>query len=250
MKSYDAITKTEKQIAKNISGKFRFKFNGSRALMFHFKRNDKHPLAKRTFIHPGMLHSSSELNFLKEKVNAKTEPWISAWNELRESPAAQRSYKMAPQNHVARGPYNKPDIGATAFMKDGAAAYTMALQWIVLDDPTYAEKAIEIINGWSQALDSITMGDRKLLIGMAGIHYLNAAEIIKHTYKGWPEKEQKVFESMILNIWYPVIQDFQPSYNGNWDAAIGQTMLCIGIYLDRHDIFDRAYEHLLKGNSI
>lgn len=249
VKSYDAITKTEKTIAKNISGNFQFKFNGSRALMFHFKRNDKQSSVKRRFIHPGMLHSISDLNFLKNKVNAKSEPWLSAWNELRKSPAAQLSYKMSPQNHVARGPYNKPDIGATSFLKDGAAAYTMALQWIVLGDRSYAKKAIEIINGWSHALDSITMGDRKLLIGMAGIHYLNAAEIIKHTYNDWSEKEQKVFESMILNIWYPIIQDFQPGYNGNWDAAIGQTMLCIGIFLDRHDIFDKAYEHLLKGNS-
>ena len=249
VKSYDAITKTEKMLAKNISKNFKFNFNGSRAIMIHFKRIYKPLSVKRKFIHPGMLHSIAELNFLKEKVNTKSEPWITAWNELRKSPASQLSYKMEPQSHVARGPYNKPDIGATSFMKDGAAAYTMALQWFVLGDRSYAQKAIEILNGWSQALDSVTMGDRKLLIGMAGIHYLNAAEIIKHTYNGWSEKERKVFEAMLLNIWYPVIQNFQPGYNGNWDAAIGQTMLCIGVFLDRPDIFDRAYEHLLKGNT-
>lgn len=40
VKSYDAITKTEKLIAEHVSGTYKFKFSGSRALMFHFKRED------------------------------------------------------------------------------------------------------------------------------------------------------------------------------------------------------------------
>ena len=38
---------------------------------------------------------------------------------------------------------------------------------------------------------------------------------------------------MVINIWYPVIKDWTPRYNGNWDAANGQTLMCIGIFLDR-----------------
>lgn len=201
------------------------------------------------FIHPGLLHSKTDLEFVKKMVSERREPWLSAWDDLRTSSYAQLSYKAKPHKHVARGPYNKPDLGATDFLKDGGAAYTMAIQWVVSGDESYAEKAIEILNGWSYALDSVSMGDRKLLIGMAGIQYLNAAEIIKHTYEKWAEKDQKAFERMLLDVWYPVIRDFQPGYNGNWDAAIGQTLLAMGVYLDRRDIFDNAYNHLLKGRS-
>lgn len=54
---------------------------------------------------------------------------------------------------------------------------------------------------------------------------------------------------MILDKWYSVIKNFVPRHNGNWDAAICQTMMCIGIFLDRQDIFDQAYDHLLNGQT-
>lgn len=86
-------------------------------------------------------------------------------------------------------------------------------------------------------------------MGTAGIKYLNAAEIIKYTYKGWSDKDRKAFEDMVINIWYPVITDWTPRYNGNWDAANGQTIMCIGIFLDRRDIFDKACKQLTDGDS-
>ena len=54
---------------------------------------------------------------------------------------------------------------------------------------------------------------------------------------------------MVINIWYPVIKDWTPRYNGNWDAANGQTLMCIGIFLDRRDIFDTACKQLTDGNT-
>ena len=68
-------------------------------------------------------------------------------------------------------------------------------------------------------------------------------------YPQWKKKDQAAFKKMALKIWYPLLQDFMPGYNGNWDAAISQTMMCIGIFCDRKDIFDRAYEQILKGAS-
>lgn len=54
---------------------------------------------------------------------------------------------------------------------------------------------------------------------------------------------------MVINVWYPVIKDWTPRYNGNWDAANGQTLMCIGIFLDRRDIFDTACKQLLDGDT-
>ena len=200
-------------------------------------------------VHPGMSHSRADLREVRKNVKSGEEPWRSAWKELQESKYASLDYVAKPRSHVARGPYNKPDIGGNDFMDDGRAAYTMMLQWLVEKDDAYAEKAIEIIDAWSCKLDSVTMGDRKLLIGMGGTQYLNAAEILRHVYKKWDRDGIAAFERMILEVWYPVIEDFQPTYNGNWDAAICRTMMCIGIFTDRRDIFERAYRHLLEGDS-
>ena len=45
----------------------------------------------------------------------------------------------------------------------------------------------------------------------------------------------------------PLIKNFFPEANGNWDAAIMDTMLCIGVYCDDRDMFQRAVEHFLRG---
>lgn len=201
------------------------------------------------FVHPGMLHTSVDLEFMKEKALSGTEPWGSAWQELKASPLASLDYRPTPHSFVSNGPYNVPDIGGSDFVRDGDAAYTMALQWYVERKEAYAEKAIEIFNAWSYKLDSIVNHNRQLKVGTGGIKYLNAAEIIKHTYNGWSEKDQRAFEKMVMGIWYPVIEDWVPRYNGNWDAALGQTMLCMGIFYDRRDIFEKAYNHLLRGET-
>lgn len=201
------------------------------------------------FVHPGMLHSKANLDLLRAKVNAGKQPQKSAWKELLKSKYASLDIAPRAVPDIHCGSYNKPNIGGTEFYQDGNFAYTMALLWYVTQDERYARKTIEILNDWSYTLVSVTNTNQKLKIGVGGIKYLNAAEIIKHTYQGWNDKDQKAFEKMLLNIWYPVIEDFSPRANGNWDAAIGQTMMCIGIYLDRQDIFDRAYSHLLQGKT-
>lgn len=199
------------------------------------------------FVHPGMLHTSSDLDFMRKKVLANEEPWRNAWENLRKSEFASLDYKPTPFSVVANGPYNKPDVGGSEFVRDGGVAYTMALQWYVTRDKRYAEKAIEIFNAWSSTLDSVTNHNRQLKVGTAGIKYLNAAEIIKHTYKKWKTKDRKAFEEMVMTKWYPVIEDWVPRYNGNWDAANGQTIMCIGVFMDRWDIFEKGYRQMLDG---
>ena len=201
------------------------------------------------FVHPGMLHTGADLEFLKTKVRSGEEPWKTAWQQLCNSDAAQLDARTHAISHVANGPYSHPDNGGEDMIDDGDIAYTMALLYYVTDEPKYADKAIEVLNAWSYVLDSVTHHNRQLMVGIAGIKYLNAAEILKCYYDGWSKKDQEQFRHMVLDIWYPVIVDFVPTYNGNWDAALVQTMLCMGIFYDRQDIFDRAYEHVLNGNT-
>ena len=125
----------------------------------------------------------------------------------------------------------------------------MALQWYVERDSAYAEKAIEIFNAWACTLDSVVNHNRQLKVGTGGVKYLNAAEILKYTYPAWKESDRKAFETMVMEKLYPVIKDWTPRYNGNWDAANGQTLLSIGVYFDREDIFDAAYRQMVDGDS-
>lgn len=219
----------------------------------------------KPFVHPGILHSRAELEFIKQKISAEEQPWQEAWEMLLSSQSSSRSrrrsrrrrsrsepvsaldYKPSPLADVVRGASNDPNIGSSDFSSDSIAAYSHALQWWMTDDQAHADKAIEILNAWSATLETISGHDARLLIGMGGIGFCNAAELIRHSDAGWPIEDQDRFEQMLRNVFYPVIKDFYPSANGNWDASMIQTMLAMGIFLDDRAMFDRAVNYFLKG---
>ena len=211
--------------------------------------NGPSPEPLRVFIHPGILHNRAEINFVKGQIRAGKEPWKSAWDALTEHRFAGLSWKPKPRERVARGPYNRPDIGASDMMDDSVAAYTHGLRWALTGEKAHAKKAIEILNAYSFTLRSVKEHDARLLVGMTGIHFINAAELIRHSHAGWAQADQKQFEHLLLEVLYPVIVDFYPTANGNWDASMIQTMIAMGVFLENGEIFDRGVKYYLKGEG-
>ncbi len=200
------------------------------------------------FVHPGMLHSSAELEFIRTKVQAGQEPWKSAWAQMQKSRYASLSYQPRPEANVVR------DLGgrwrgAKELGDDALSAYAHAIQWAITQDAAHARKCAEILNAWSPVLKSITGHDAKLLAGIAGYKFCNAAEILRSTYPDWKPAEQEQFKRMLLDVYYPVIEDFFPEANGNWDASMIVTMMCIGVFCDDATIFDRAVDYYLNGEG-
>ncbi|MFO7903180.1 MAG: alginate lyase family protein [Planctomycetota bacterium] len=227
---------------------------------------------EKPFVHPGVLHTRAELLFVKTKIAASEAPWASAWARLRDKPISKLEWEPKPAAEVVRGPYNRPDIGGTSLMRDGAAAYTHALQWVLTEKPEHARKAIEILDAYSSTLESVGGHDARLLVGMVGINYVNAAELLRHWKAGssassggteasesptvaasgavdWPEADQARFEQMLRQVFYQTIEDFYPSANGNWDASMIQTMLAMGVFLDDREMFNRAAEYYRDGKG-
>jgi hypothetical protein len=199
------------------------------------------------FVHPGMLHNRAELDFVKAKVSAGEEPWKTAWDELSKSPYAALTWKPRPTADVVRD--LKFWRGAHELGEDALAAYTQALQWAITADPAHARKAAEILNAWSHTMKSITGHDAKLLGGITGYKLCNAAEILRHTGADWPEAEQEQFRQMLKGVYYPLIHDFFPKANGNWDASMIVTTMSIGIFCDDRGIYDRAVDYALHSSG-
>jgi hypothetical protein len=205
--------------------------------------------ADKSFTHPGILHSRAELDFVKSKVAEGQTPWKAASEGLRADPISKLDWKPKPAADVVRGPYNNPDIGGTDLMRDAAAAYAHALQRYVTDEKRHADKAIHILNAYATTLKSVGGHDAKLLVGMVGINFVNAAEIIRHTQAGWSDADQRQFEHLLRNLFYPIIKDFYPAANGNWDAAMIQTMLAMGVFLNDRKMFQLAVDYYLNGQG-
>lgn len=207
------------------------------------------PVARAEFIHPGITHSQPSIDFVKAKIASGEEPWATAWKNVQASRYANLDWRPQPRAHVERGPYNNPNIGSSEFSADANASYHHALQWALTGKTAHAKKAAEILNAWSSTLKSVSNHDARLLVGMEGYEYCNAAELLKHTWDGWPEADQTRFEKMLREVFYPVIKDFYPSANGNWDASMLQTMLAMGVYLDDPAMFDRGVDYFLNGKG-
>lgn len=207
------------------------------------------PEAAKPFVHPGLLHSRVELKFIQQKINTGQQPWKSAWERLQSAEEASLNYTPKPFAEVVRGVRNNPNIGSSAMSSDAAAAYVHALQWSLSQKKAHAAKAIEILNAWATTLESVSGHDAKLLVGMDGVAFCNAAELMRHTSTQWLDADQKQFDLMLRQVLYPVIEDFYPTANGNWDASMVQTMIAMGIFLDDRAMFDRAADYYRHGKG-
>jgi len=201
------------------------------------------------FVHPGVAHSSESIAFAKSKIAAGEQPWVDAWEGVKNSRYSSLDWQPNPFAHVERGPSNNPDIGSSEFSDDARAAYYHALCWTISGNEAHAKKSAEIIHAWAKTLESIGNHDARLLIGMSGYHFCIAAELLKHTWDEWPADEQSQFATMIREVWYPVIKDFYPTANGNWDASMLQVMTAMGVFLDDQEMFDRAKNYYLSGKG-
>lgn len=201
------------------------------------------------FVHPGLLQNRADLEFMRQQVLAGKQPWKKAWENLLKEPYSSLDFKPKPVAHVVRGPYGRPSIGDRALMKSANAAYSQALQWVVTGNKVHARKAIEILNAWSDTLWNFEDNDAKLLAGWTGHAFCNAAEILRYTNAGWKQKDVQQFKRMLLTVYYPLIKNYFPQANGNWDGAMIDTTLCIGVFCNNHDIFDSAVNHFRRGTG-
>jgi parallel beta-helix repeat protein len=197
------------------------------------------------FVHPGMMQNRQDLDYMKKKVLAGEQPWKDAFDRLKSE--AKLDLKPGAVTHIAQGPYGAGDIGGRELSNSAAAAYNDALLWYITGDKVYAEKAISLINAWSYTLWDFDGNNAKLLAGLSGHYWLNAAEILKYSNSGWKPKDVDQFKRFMLTVYYPFIKDFFPEANGNWDAAMTNTMLDIAIFCDDHAMFNRAVERYYCG---
>jgi parallel beta-helix repeat protein len=186
---------------------------------------------------------------MKRKALAGEQPWKDALERLKA--AASLDFHPRPFTHVIRGPYGHPSIGGAELTASANEAYNNALLWYITGSPAYADKAIEILNAWSSVLWDFDDNDAKLLAGWTGHVFCDAAEILRSGRSGWKPEDIRQFKKMLLTAYYPLIRDFFPEANGNWDAAIMHTLLSIAVFCDDHAMFDKVVDHfmLARGNG-
>jgi hypothetical protein len=191
----------------------------------------------RTFTHPGLLNSKAELDFIKEKIQAKAEPWQGMFQRLKHSPFGNPAWSPK-----ARRVIDANGKEASQANDDATAAYTLALLWYFTGDDAYAKKSAGILNAWAANLETITSRDqqKELVAAWCGSVFPLAGEILRSSDPKWTKPEIQQFSRMLQKVFLPVLQPGNASFNGNWELAMVNALMAIGVFNADKPTFDRA----------
>lgn len=210
--------------------------------------------------HPGVLLGRTQLDFVKTKIAAGAEPWVSAlaktkasgYSSLSRSPAPVADVRLCGAGNAAWLAAN-PSYGSQAgfaHTDDAASAYSYALIWYYTRDQRYADKARQFMDAWSGTLTHIAFDqprrpdtggqlydNGKLAAGWGASLWARAGEIIRHTQAGWPTAMSARFVRMLRTVHLPLVIDGWTS-GANWLTTFAEAMTAIGVHCDDGAAFD------------
>jgi hypothetical protein len=205
------------------------------------------PGGATTAIHPGVLLSQAQLDYMKIMVQAHADPFYSAFIKAQNSTWGSLTYVPLgpPAGGIMQcGSTSMPDIGCSASDSDGTAAYVQALLWYITGNQTYANNAINILNTYAnnfKGYAGYTPGDTcpsgtdcsngPLQSAWDSQKWPRAAEIIRYSNAGWPAAQAAAFGTMLNTYMRPLLINGSTS-NGNWETSMVEGLIGIGVYND------------------
>lgn len=203
------------------------------------------------FQHPGLLHTQSGFDKMKENVENNVSPVKETWDSLCGNTYSNAGWLPRPLESVIRGG-NGDNINQLRI--DIRRAYQNALIWKINGDEAHGEAASRIINAWSSNMKQLSgNADRFLAAGLQGYELANIGEMMRD----YPGFDTEGLQSLLLNVFYPMNDDFMIRHNdayignywANWELANLASMISIGVYCDREDIYERALNYFKTGKG-
>lgn len=194
------------------------------------------------FVHPGVLVSKAQLDFVKAQVKAKTEPFYTQFKAAQASEYGDLNYKLKgpPANGtIACGSYSRPDYGCHDEDADASAAYLQAVLWYITGNRGYARNTIAIMNAYSKGLKAYTLSNAPLQAAWAAEKWPRAAEIIRYSKAGWAPADVQAFANMLTKIELPLIENGSPA-NGNWELSMIEGTMGIAVFTDNRELLNHA----------
>ena len=196
------------------------------------------PARSDGFIHPGVLVNQAQLDEIKKRVAAGTEPQKSAFEKLKTSALGSLTYVPHAWKACECGPRSNPDLGCKDEQADSAAAYSQALLWYITGNRAYAQNAIKIMNAWSGTLTGgHAYANGPIQAAWCASLWPRAAEIIRYTHAGWSDADIAKFQNMLRTQYLPSIIHGDCE-NGNKELAMCEALIDTGVFLDDRAVFD------------
>ncbi|HEX6430058.1 MAG TPA: glycoside hydrolase family 97 catalytic domain-containing protein [Niastella sp.] len=207
---------------------------------------------QKSFIHPGILHTQASLDHIYAVAQQKILPGYGSYLLLRDHPLSASQYKMnGPYKVIARdGEYRWTKSKMEA---DFSASYLNALMWVATKDAAHARTSWEILESYADSLTSIpATNDAPLLAGLEGVKIINALEILRYTWPGFPMEKAEKVNTMIRRIFLPVAETFYraPAYtNGNWGPIVTKMYMSAAIWFNNDTMYRKATNFYCNGHD-
>jgi hypothetical protein len=237
-----------------------------------------------TLSHPCMLHSKSDIDYVKSHLTQS--PWKEAYAELCATSYAQPTYQMhTPKEYIARldatnwadgggrwSQYGVEDCWYSGVQNsflwlaaDADAAYQNAIRYQLEGNTACAEKAREILVEWAKVNKGVIIGKKSTLNGtvidpneyliLINIHHVaNAAELIRDYNNFGNSDDFKTVCSWLKTYWGSLAETLLESLQGgrhtwmNWDLAAMTAELSIGTLCDDQDMINYAMREFYEGD--
>ncbi len=202
------------------------------------------------FRHPGLLHTQEGFEKMWENVQNNVSPNKETWDALCWDSRSNSGWWPRPLEGVTRG--GRDNINQLRI--DVRRAYQNALIWKISGDEAHGEAACRIINAWTSTMKWLGgNADRFLAAGLQGYELANIGEIMRDH----PNFDTEGLQNLLLNVFYPMNDDFMIRHNdayignywANWELANLASMISIGVYCDREDIYERALNYFKTGKG-
>ncbi|KAJ5699747.1 exopolysaccharide inner membrane protein-like protein [Penicillium majusculum] len=201
---------------------------------------------------------NEDIQRIKKYVQAESQPWFRAWQHLESTTLAQTTWLSKPHEILVRGtnatwqPTPAQNYGDA--YRDAHSAYQLTLRWLIGGNTSYADHAVQILNGWGSTLRDINgTEDKFLAAGLYGYQFANAAELLR-VYPGWTKADQTVFGDMLNDVFAKYNFDFLEHHNyktnfyyANWDLCNIASLQAIGIFNDNQTMYEYAAHYWQYG---
>ncbi len=193
--------------------------------------------AQKTFVHPGIPFTSSDLAQLK--ANITKDPWLKGYTALLNDSKSKLTYTMqGPFATVTRA----PDLNNGAWKNDMVAIHNLAFMWVFTGNDAYAAKATQMLDSWAVANTTWGGNESMLDIGDYAPYFVPAADILKSTYSGWTADNTTHVNNYFANVLYPTSWVPSPLRDCNKGALQLEIALSIAAFLDDEAKWNDAIE--------
>ncbi len=205
--------------------------------------------APHIFVHPGMIHTEASFETIRSCLTKRLEPNLTTWEQLKTNGFSAADWNPRATETVIRGGDGSNYAG---FHIDLRRAYQNALLWNIGKEEDHGTAACRILNAWSSTMKKLTgNADRFLAAGIYGYQLANISEIMR----SHDDFDLTSMQALLLDVFYPLNQDFLQNHNGahignywaNWDLCNIASMMSIGIFCDREDIYQQAVSYYRSG---